>query len=318
MAFTISDKGEPQNDIQSILFQEDLDILVAGIQRIDFVVFGCAVTAQGSPDMTVAVAKGGVISNGTLFAVTAGNATITAADATNPRIDLVVVNSSGTKAVRAGTPAAAPKPPVRTANDVVLAMVYVPANDTTISTNQITDKRIICESQVTLKKTTTAVVFNNTAAIQTYFTITLPSGLFLAGKILRVRCGGSFLANSGTPTNTLTIAYGGTTIYADASTAATADADRIGWFLDFNLVAQANNDQALVGGLWFSLLAAKTAPTTGIAGDFVSTHLSTPIVGAALAVDSDAADRTLTVQWTMSVANAANETTMEFGVAELL
>lgn len=141
--FTIPDKGEGANDIQSILFQEYLDVLAAGIAGTDCVLSGLAVTAQGSPNMTVAVASGVAISNGVSFAVTGANGTITTADGTNPRIDLVVITSAGAIAVRAGTPAAAPKPPARTANDVVLAAVYVPASDTTIASNQITDLRVM-------------------------------------------------------------------------------------------------------------------------------------------------------------------------------
>jgi hypothetical protein len=141
--WTLPDKGEGQNDIQSILFQEYLEVLTQGIQGQDFVTSGCAVTAQGAPNLTVAVAAGVVWSNGVRRAVTAGNVTIGAANATNPRIDLVVVDSTGTKQCRAGTAAAAPKPPARTTDDVVLAAIYVPANDTTISTDQITDLRLM-------------------------------------------------------------------------------------------------------------------------------------------------------------------------------
>lgn len=141
MAFSLPDKGEGDNDIQSIMFQEYLEVLSAGISGVDCVIHGCVVT--GGADMTPAVALGLVISNGVPFAVTAGDVTIGTADATNPRIDLIVVNSSGTKAVRAGTAAASPKPPSRTANDVVIAAVYVPANDTAIATSQITDLRVL-------------------------------------------------------------------------------------------------------------------------------------------------------------------------------
>jgi hypothetical protein len=141
--FTRPDKGVGQNDIQSILFSSDLDVLLAGIGGIDCVVSGCVPTAQGSPDMTVAIAAGSVRSNGITRAYAGGNATIGAADATNPRIDFVVIVAAGTLATRAGTAAAAPKPPTRTANDVVLAAVFVPANDTTISTDQITDMRVM-------------------------------------------------------------------------------------------------------------------------------------------------------------------------------
>jgi len=143
MAWSISDKGEGFNDKQSILFQEYLDVLVAGVQSVDCVLDGCAVTAQGSPDMTVAVAAGTVRSNNGFFSVAAGNVTISAADGTNPRIDLVVVNSSGTKAARTGTAAASPKPAAKSANDVVLAAIYVPASDTTLETDHITDLRVL-------------------------------------------------------------------------------------------------------------------------------------------------------------------------------
>jgi hypothetical protein len=325
MAFTIPGKGTAQNNIQSILYANVLDGLVSGLNGIDCVLSGCAVTAQGSPDMTVAVAKGAVLSNGVLNAVAAGNGTITAANGTNPRLDLVVINSSGAIAVRAGTAAAAPIPPARSANDVIIAMVYVPASDTTISTDQINDLRVLrTQGPILIAKTTTAVVHNTDAAAFTYFSLVLPSGLFLAGRILRVRMGGNFLLNSGTPTMTLTIVYGGTTMFADVSITGAADADRGAWFLTFDITAQSNNDQALVGLLNFGpVIAQRIAPTSGIAGDMLlsataaNNPQTTAITGSA-AVDSDAADRTLNVQWTMSVSNSADEIVMEHATAELL
>lgn len=166
MPWTIPDKGEGDNDLQSILFQESLDVLVAGLSGVDCVVSGCAVT--GGADMTPAVASGVVISNGVWFSVTGADVTISTADATNPRLDLIVVNSSGALAVRAGTPAAAPKPPARTANDVVLALVYVPASDTTIATTQITDQRVIrddiARAPVFLRQDATRTLTSTTAA----------------------------------------------------------------------------------------------------------------------------------------------------------
>lgn len=327
MAFTIPDKGEGQNDIQSILFQEHLEILAAGIQGIDCVLSGCAVTAQGSPDMTVAVAKGAVLANGVLKPVTAGNATITTADGTNPRIDLVVVDSSGAKAVRAGTAAAAPKPPIRTANDVVIAAVYVPAADTTISSAQITDMRMMrTQGPILIYKTTTAETTNNTSSLiealnKANSGVTIPSGLFLAGKILRVRLGGNMLLNSGTPTVGFAVRYGGTTMFSDVSAAAVASATRLAWWADFDVVAQANNDQSVNGHVQMQdPTLARTAPTTGI-GDIHSgtgtIEGPTPFSGSA-AVDSDAADRLLSVGITFNVANAADELVVESATVELL
>jgi hypothetical protein len=238
----------------------------------------------------------------------------------------VVVNSSGTKAVqRWNRRGDASQPPARSANDVVIAVVYVPANDTTISTNQINDLRVIrTQGPIVLKKTTTAVSFNTTNAIQTYFTITLPSGLFLTGRQLRVTCGGNFLLNSGTPIITLTIAYGGTTMFADAAIIGAADADRGAWFLDVVLTAVSGSSQKLDGQLSLDpTIAQRVAPTSGVAGNIslsgtaANQALIAPFDGSA-SVDSDAADRTLTVQWTMDTSNSADEILMAFGVAELL
>jgi hypothetical protein len=320
MAWGIVDKGVGANDLQSIMFSEYLGVLLDGVSGTTCVLSGGTLTAGAN--MTPTVNKAAVLSGGVLLAVASATVTIGTADATNPRIDLVVVNSAGTKAVRAGTAAANPKPPARTAGDVVLAAVYVPAGATTIAQNYITDLRVL-RSRVTLKATTAAVTFNTTLAIQTYFTVTLPSGLLLAGQQVALRCGGTMLLNSGTPTVTLTIAYGGTTMVADVSSAATADTDRLAWYLDFVLNASTNTAQQLTGVLAMSPVGAKTAPTTGIGIDLLTpaaltnVHIVSPLHGTA-AVDSDAADRTLTVQWTMSVSNAADEISMLHATCELL
>lgn len=141
MAFTIPNNPDAFNAHQAEVDKVDLDIIIQGIKG-EGVVTGCAVTAQGSPDMTVAVAAGYVAIGGALAAVSSGNVTIGAADATNPRIDLITVNNSGTKACTAGTAAASPVFPAVPASSVAIAAVYVPATDTTIASNQITDKRV--------------------------------------------------------------------------------------------------------------------------------------------------------------------------------
>lgn len=141
MPFQINDNDEVFDPNQSIIMGTDIEALVQGIGG-DGVLSGCAVSAQGSPDMTVAVAAGVVRVSDTYVEVAAGNVTITTADATNPRIDLVSVSSDGTKTVTDGTAAANPKAPACPADSVPLAMVFVPANDTAIASNQITDKRV--------------------------------------------------------------------------------------------------------------------------------------------------------------------------------
>lgn len=319
--WTIPDKGEGDNDLQSILFQEYLNVLVAGLTGVDCVLSGCAIT--GGADMTPAVAKGAVLSNGTMFAVTAGDVTIGAADATNPRIDLIVVNSAGTKAVRAGTAAASPKPPARTANDVVLGAVYVPATDTSIETTKITDMRIIHDRNIVIHKVTTARTVNNSTAANSIWATppVIPNGLFLTGKVLRVRAGGNILINSGVPSLRLEVLYGAATMYSSISAASVADADRAAWHVEFDLVAQANNDQSLHGLFMLTdIVAARPTPTNGIGQWQVNTATAEgpPAIAGNAAIDSDAGNSTLNIRFTFSVANAANEFVCEGTTIELL
>ena len=125
-----------------------------------------AVTAQGTPDMTVAVAKGScyilrdahVTADNSLkfwkVVVTAAtNVTIPSADASNPRIDLICVkidtgaspdataSNVATLVNVEGTAAASPSAPSVPTNHLKLAEIAVPALDTTISSGQITDYR---------------------------------------------------------------------------------------------------------------------------------------------------------------------------------
>ena len=87
MAFTIPNQGDAgSSSSQSEIDAQDIAILVAAYNG-DGVVTGGAVTAQSTPDMTVAVAAGTVMIAGTHYAISAGNATIGTADASNPRFD---------------------------------------------------------------------------------------------------------------------------------------------------------------------------------------------------------------------------------------
>jgi len=149
MALTILDNDEVlAANPQSIWMQTDVDTIIAGFNGT-YVVSGGAVTAQGTPDMTVAVATGTVAVAGAIATLGAGNVTIDAADATNPRVDLIWSDETGTRGITVGTAAANPKAPALPASKVLLAMVYVPANDTDIDADQITDKRVIVPHQGT-------------------------------------------------------------------------------------------------------------------------------------------------------------------------
>lgn len=325
----IPDKGTAQNDIQSIAFSIDWEVQQAANAHLDCVLVGCVPTQQGSPDMTVACSKGAVLSNGVMFPVTAANWTVTTADATNPRIDLLVITSAGAKAVRAGTAAAAPKPPARTANDVVCGHVFVPANDTTITDDQISRARLALvtgNGPITIYKTTVAETTNTTAAAiealnKANAGVTIPNGLFLNPRILRAKLWGNILQNSGVVAIQLAIRYGGTTMFADTSAATVADADRRPWFIEFSLVAQGNSDQALTGHVQMTdVQTATTAPGTGIGDAFgiASVGEAPTTIGGSAAVNSDAADSLLSVIWTLGTSSASVELVVEGASVELL
>lgn len=317
MGWTRPDKGEPTSDVQAIMFQEYLEVNQEGTQALTAVLSGCAVT--GAASMTPTVAKGAVISNGVMFAAASATVSIGTADATNPRIDLIVIDSSGTKQVRAGTANANPKPPNRTANDVVLCSVMVAANATTIPTSAIDDLRMIRDRDVTIARATTATTFNTTAAEQVYATTTLPSGLFLAGKILKLRAGGDMLINSGTPTLIWKLSYGAAAMFtSQASGTFTASATRRPWMIEAYLIASGNATQQLVGWMSMPLPGAPTGPTTGEGNIWATASpVGNPIQGAGT-IDSDAGDRVFDLRATMNVSNVADEISCKFAEFSLV
>jgi hypothetical protein len=94
--------------------------------------------------MTVDVTAGVILLRGFQIQVAAQpDNTIATADGTNPRVDLITVDESGTVVVTTGTPAADPESPGIPDDSVPLAFVFVPASDTDIVDNQINDKRAV-------------------------------------------------------------------------------------------------------------------------------------------------------------------------------
>lgn len=141
MSFSIPDKGTALSDIQSVWFQEYIDVLMAGLSGSNHVISGCAVSA--GTGMQLSVVSGKVKTNDIAKVVSAATPSISAADVTYPRLDYVFADSTGAVSIRAGTAATNPKPPTKASTDVVLAVVYVPANATAIAANQIVDLRVI-------------------------------------------------------------------------------------------------------------------------------------------------------------------------------
>lgn len=153
------------NSHQARLDSRDLAIMEAGGANYG-VASGGAVTAQGSPNGTVAVAAASLVfsppgASQVNITIPTQNVNVLsggggqAADGTNPRIDLIVVNSAGVVSCLHGTAAAVtttsgPLYPTRTAigqdangviNQIILARVDVRAGATTVVATDIVDKR---------------------------------------------------------------------------------------------------------------------------------------------------------------------------------
>jgi hypothetical protein len=126
-----------------------------------------AVTQNSPAGMSVRIASGWAAIVGTtttnmgvytVFNDATTVATITAADLTNPRIDLVCVtvrdafysgaNNDVIFNVVAGTPAGSPVAPATPANSIALATVAVAANASTIVTADITDARVLVTTNI--------------------------------------------------------------------------------------------------------------------------------------------------------------------------
>jgi hypothetical protein len=121
-----------------------------------------AVTANGTPNMSVNVASGWAAIVGTLqsnmgaytaYNDASTNLIITAANGSNPRIDLICMTVSDSYytgslnqvafQVIAGTPAASPAAPTLPANSISLATVLVGTSVTSITSGNITDTRTL-------------------------------------------------------------------------------------------------------------------------------------------------------------------------------
>lgn len=145
MPFTIPNTADAAFAVQAEPDSRDFDMVTAAFAQTG-VVSGCAVTTTGTTNGSVSVAVGVVRIAGRRVAVATGTVAIAANATGNPRLDLITVDTSGTKAVVAGTAAAAPVFPTIPASRVVLAAVYVATGHTTstnLASNTITDKRVV-------------------------------------------------------------------------------------------------------------------------------------------------------------------------------
>ncbi len=320
MAFTIPNEADAFAAAQAAPDKVDLDILAAGYNGngvIKGAAAECVVTAQTTPDMTVAVAAGIIAVGSVMVSVIAGNVTITAANATNPRFDLIVIDNAGVKSAVAGTSAAAPVFPAIPANSVVLAAVYVPANDTTMAANQITDKRILINPYGVLTRSTAAVTVVNTITETDLIAYTVLGGLMGTTRKLRVTLIGDLLNNSGaTTTLNLKVSHGGTVVWADITGTLGNGSSRRPFYMQFDI---ANINSASVQYLaGFVLIGSIGNATTGTGDLAAAGYRETVFSGAATSTINTTNDAVVRVQATHGNAATTIDIRMQNAVIELI
>lgn len=109
---------------------------------LEYILSGCTPT-KGTGNFDVDVAAGSVLIAGSSPVTFAGDTvTLTTPDPTNPRVDLVTIDTGGVLDSVDGTPASDPEAPDIPANEVVIAVVEVAAGASSIVAGDIHDYRV--------------------------------------------------------------------------------------------------------------------------------------------------------------------------------
>lgn len=95
--------------------------------------FGLKVVAQDPAALTVYINKGVALVEGTVVKYGGGNSPSIAAPSSNPRIDLITIDSAGTIALTAGSEGASPSAPAYPSGKTVLAEIYCRVGMTSIT-----------------------------------------------------------------------------------------------------------------------------------------------------------------------------------------
>jgi len=135
--------GDISQVSQNIITLQNIEQESTGYGALNINGFGVA--QQSTPNMTVNVAGDTIHMANKTRVTPVGNSslTITSANATNPRKDIIYINTDGSIGYTSGTPSVAPTTPTTPSNAFLLCEVYVGTNVTSITNANITDKRKI-------------------------------------------------------------------------------------------------------------------------------------------------------------------------------
>ena len=138
------------NGVYGITSESEVNRLAAALQgtygwnqQSGAVTFGSVLTFN-----VAAITAGDYVVNSVVGAAYAGGTVVlTTQDATNPRVDIIVITSAGAVSAIPGTPAAltstsGPVPPTPSASQLEIARIWVPASGTSLDASSITDRRV--------------------------------------------------------------------------------------------------------------------------------------------------------------------------------
>lgn len=321
MMFTIPNLDDIGEDAeQAEVDSKDIQIVMMGLQGTG-VISGCAMTEQGAPDDTVAVAEGVISYEGILAAVTAGNVDFENADGTNDRFDYIMTTNAGVLVDPSagdgkGTAAADPVFPAIPANRVILGVALIVANDNVVHDEHIVDKRVPVDRLAeVLDSTATEVEKSNSANLETLYTFTVPAGYLAAGDSIRLTLALGLLNNKGSPgTIAYTFDVGGVSQTSNTPTYPDSASGAEGW-AQF-LITVEDNDNWEVGG--FHRMGRPVGGHYAFAATEDGDQYAAAIAYPGTGVDLTSGTVTIAFKSQMSAAHANFANTLRSAVLEFL
>ena len=285
-------------------------------QTGEFAFRGCNVNPQGTPDLTVEITEGSILSNASNVNDVAAVAAfvVPTPDAALPRVDLIYVDNSGTVQVRTGIPSLDPKAPaINMVNECALAFLFVGAAATEIRAKHIQDVTVRRNhGPLRIGKRTNELAVTNTTSVNQLFGQSVPGGM-LQGRIVRLVASGTISVALDTAVE-FRIRYGGSVLWRDSSNLLTASADARTWRVELELVGTGSSTQILSGQLLITDPAQPDVGQGAINND--ETESLASIRGAGV-IDSSVTE-VLAIAAAMSVAGVSNSIVIDQAYSELL
>lgn len=167
------------------------------------------------------------------------------------------------------------------------------------------------QTGIIFKSVVTSSITSN--ATSDFMNVTIPGGTLGTNRALRIRAAGTWsTSGSGNRQATMSIIYGGTTMWAD-NTNNLGSGSTIGWHLDVILASNNATGSQTVNGLIFH--GGTGAAATGITGDLATNGRAYAVLTGTSSVNSNAAQ---TLALSVAMTGGTNNWTTYFYTVELI